>query len=383
MMARAIAIPLVIALASSGMVGPQVAEAATIRLLNRDDPGEGFNDPTPAAPVGGNPGTTVGEQRLHAFQYAIDIWAAELQSRVEIRVSATFDNLACDAGSAILGTAGPVSAFADFAGAPRAHVLYPSALADRLAGIDLAPDEDDIEAQFNSRFGSGCAFPAKWYYGLDGQAPANDSDLVTVVLHELGHGLGFLSLVDVFTGARANGDLDDAFTLLLVDDRSDTTLDQMTNAQRRSAIRATGHLKWEGAEVVAASSRLRAGADAMGRVEMYAPSPPVTGSSVSHWSDTVSPDELMEPYFTRPNHALGLTVPALEDIGWTPVVACGAADCDGDGQVTIAELTLAVRIALGEESAVVCPAADLDGDGMVGVHELIAAVNSALNRCAS
>ena len=43
-------------------------------------PGEGFNDPTPAAPVGGNTGTTLGQQRLIAFQHAADIWGAELDT---------------------------------------------------------------------------------------------------------------------------------------------------------------------------------------------------------------------------------------------------------------------------------------------------------------
>ena len=38
--------------------------AATIVIVNNNNPGVGFNDPTPAAPVGGNPGTTIGQQRL-------------------------------------------------------------------------------------------------------------------------------------------------------------------------------------------------------------------------------------------------------------------------------------------------------------------------------
>ena len=44
--------------------------AATITILNNDAAGVGFNDATPAAPVGGNSGTTLGQQRLIAFQAA-------------------------------------------------------------------------------------------------------------------------------------------------------------------------------------------------------------------------------------------------------------------------------------------------------------------------
>src|SRR5262245_50033932 len=53
-----------------GVVLAPAVEAAVIRVLNKDNPGEGFNDPTPVAPVGGNTGTTLGQQRLLAFQHA-------------------------------------------------------------------------------------------------------------------------------------------------------------------------------------------------------------------------------------------------------------------------------------------------------------------------
>ena len=42
---------------------------APVTLVVIDPPGVGFNDPTPATPVGGNAGVTIGEQRLIAFKY--------------------------------------------------------------------------------------------------------------------------------------------------------------------------------------------------------------------------------------------------------------------------------------------------------------------------
>ena len=60
------------------------AGAATIIVNNINAPGEGFNDPTVVAPVPGNPETTLGAQRLAAFQAAADEWAAKLVSPVTI-----------------------------------------------------------------------------------------------------------------------------------------------------------------------------------------------------------------------------------------------------------------------------------------------------------
>jgi len=58
--------------------------AATFVINNLDGPGEGFNDPTPVAPVGGNNGTTLGQQRLNLFEKAAAIWGAAIESAVPV-----------------------------------------------------------------------------------------------------------------------------------------------------------------------------------------------------------------------------------------------------------------------------------------------------------
>ena len=86
---------------------PSAAHAqATIVIQNFDGAGEGFNDPTAVAPVGGNPGTTLGQQRLFVFQTAANIWGANLTSSVVITVRSNFDPLNCTATAAVLGSAG-------------------------------------------------------------------------------------------------------------------------------------------------------------------------------------------------------------------------------------------------------------------------------------
>jgi phosphohistidine phosphatase SixA len=56
-------------------------------------------------------------------------------------------------------------------------------------------------------------------------------------------------------------------------------------------------------------------------------------------------------------------------------------DCAGTGVVTISQLILGVRIALGTRAVADCPAFDPNGDGQVTIAELILAVHAALTGC--
>lgn len=312
------------------------AAATTITIVNLDSVGEGLNDPAPVAPVGGNSGTTLGEQRFNALQYAADLWSSVLGSSVEITVGVEFNALSCGATSAVLGYAGTETIHRDFAGAPRAETWYPQALANSLAGIDLDP-ADDIFAAFNRSIGTTCSFPKTWYYGLDGVPGPAQIDLVTVVLHELGHGLGFISLVGLTTGSTPGG-LDEAYMVNLEDHSTGKTYPEMTAGERVAANTDAGDLHWLGASVVAAGSGLTAGRDPIsGHVEIYAPNPAIQGSSLSHFSTALEPDEIMEPVYTGASHDVGLAAPLMFDLGWASN-ACGdgvidpSEDCD-DGNV--------------------------------------------------
>ena len=305
---RPLSLLLAIVWLGAGLALPRFVHAsATITVINNDGAGEGFNDPTVVAPVGGNPGTTLGEQRLIAFQFAADLWAELITSDIEIRLAAEFNPLFCDpnAGIAVLGQAGPEPVHADFLGALEASTWYPQALANKLRGADLNPGTADIGATFNSSIGTTCAIPVDFYYGLDASPPGSDNDFVTIVLHELGHGLGFATFVNEATGAKFVG-MDDVFMLNLEDHSTGELWPDMFNAERAASAIDTGDLHWVGAAVVAASG---------GHVEMFAPNPLDPGSSVSHWSDDLDPDELMEPVETGPSHDVGLAFEAFVDIG--------------------------------------------------------------------
>jgi uncharacterized repeat protein (TIGR01451 family) len=226
--------------------------SASIQIVNMDGPGEGFNDPAPRTPVGGNPGTTLGEQRLIAFQHAADLWSSVITSDVEIRVESNFDPLRCDEDGATLGSAGALRVATDFDGALFPNTWYHIALANRLAGRDLAPPHADIRASFNSAIDTGCAPGLRWYYGLDNNVPAGQIDLVVVVLHELGHGLGFSTFANHETG-RWFENLPDVYASFLYDRTLDLRWPQMSNEERRASAINTGNLVWSGENAIRAA----------------------------------------------------------------------------------------------------------------------------------
>lgn len=251
---RAIKLAALLALAAAAAFA-----GATLTIVNVDSPGEGFNEPTPAAPVGGNTGTTVGQQRLIAFQYAAGLWGAKLSSNVEIRIQASFDPLSCTATSATLGAAGTIQIFA--AGGvgvlEYANTWYPVALANKLAGTDLAPgppgtNADDIVARFNSNLGlPGCLTGTTWYYGLDTNAPPNSVNLVTVLLHEFAHGLGFANFVNEANGTSPLG-LPDVYSRQTLDTTTGKSWDQMTSLEIVQSSLNARRVVWSGINVTKA-----------------------------------------------------------------------------------------------------------------------------------
>jgi len=232
---------------------------ATINIININAPGVGFNDSTPKAPIGGNPGTTLGEQRMIAFQYAAAIWATMLDSAVPINVEARMIQLACTPTAGTLSSTGALGFWANFPGAPQANTWYHVALANRLAFADLAPgsagdpNADDMITNFNSSIGTNpsCLTGLDWYYGLDDNHGVN-FDLVTVLLHEFSHGLGFAPTINKTTGALLGPpSYPDTYTRFLFDNPLGLGFAAMTDAQRVAATKDTLHVVWTGANVTA------------------------------------------------------------------------------------------------------------------------------------
>ncbi len=318
------------------------ASAATVTIQVTDAVGEGFNDPAVFVPMGGNNATTLGQARRNVFNEAARLWGLLINSSVTIVVEASFDPLTCSATSGVLGSAGPTWMFHDFAGRPLPGVFYPAALADALHGSNIVGTtsngtpygETDISAQFNSAINGDttCLQGGHFYYGFDHQLSAHRAegpfvaDLLGVVLHELGHGLGFLSLVNQSGAGVADSGgtpLLSIFDQYVYDENSALFWPQMSAAQRATSQSGLGGgaataLVWNAANVNSNLGRETSGVSSHAHLFLYAPATYDATSSVSHWDNTATPDLLMEPtYSLRTGNHTDLTVCVLYDLGWT------------------------------------------------------------------
>jgi hypothetical protein len=156
--------------------------------------------------------------------------------------------------------------FRDFAGAPRTGTWYAYALANKLLGADARPTPSpQINSNFNSNLGTpGCLSASGWYYGLDSNEPANRIDFVAVLMHEMGHGLGFQTFTNGSTGAFFSG-FPSIWDHFLLDATNNVLWANATAAQRASSAISVDKLVWTGANVNAgAAVTLRQGLPGVG-----------------------------------------------------------------------------------------------------------------------
>jgi hypothetical protein len=197
------------------------------------------------------------------MQAAVNVWAANFQSSVPIKVEATWGRSQV---YGLLGSARPGNYFNNFVNSPDATLWYPSALANALAGRDLDKNNPEMVIQVNSA--------APWDMRNDGKPSSSEYDLQSVFIHEIGHGLGFLS-TDSYDTFFGYGSIDqptpfDAY-LQLEDGRR---LSDLPSPSIELGKALTSTLVWSGAKGVAANGGIKP--------KIYAPSRYQSGSSVSH-----------------------------------------------------------------------------------------------------
>lgn len=282
----------------------------------------------------------VPQEARAAFEHAGEIWGRHLQSSVPIHVLVKWEAL----GDNVLGTAGPRLVANWRTNMQWRNTWYPTAIAESMENQDFTGVDDqgnpvpDIESTFNSSF-------PNWYFGLDGNVPPNKYDFVSVVMHELGHGLGFTGSFDIEDGDgdASSRDCPNTDTAGLgcwgLPTTSDGRLfpfiyDRFTEDGNEVALlNATTYPN----PSTAIASALQSGTiyfngpaskaiNFNGRVRLFAPATFESGSSYSHldeatfsWFDD-NPNRLMTPEFGRGEVIRSpgpVTCGIMQDMGWS------------------------------------------------------------------
>ena len=260
------------------------------------------------------------DEAMAAFQYAVDIWNALIRSPVPIRIDASFTDFdGFEDDTIILGGARP----AGWKSPGSLDLWFPEPLADKRAGRDLTESEPDIITRFNSHE------DANWYFGTDGNTPAGKKDFVSIVLHEIAHGLGFFSFARVeegsirtFSASGGRGKLRGSTPKLpyiydfFVENGAGTTILSFPDPSFALENQITSNdIFWNG----------KKGTEANGGIppHLYAPSSWEEGSSYTHLDEITfpagTPNSLMTPYYNSQEaiHDPGtIALGMLEDMGW-------------------------------------------------------------------
>ena len=291
-----------------------------------------WNDGTAFSPQDGNNATTLGGARRNAMLQAASLLAAELKSPLPLTVSACWQSLGGEEDVATLGRGASRSFGLGSAtpGTPDTDVLFPQPVIKRLAGtpvcnlltgLDCAAP--DMVIRFNVDVDGSALGAADFYYGFNGASrmPA-DPDFISTAMHELVHGLGFLSLMDPDGNLPDIGDnkvAPTAYAAKLADVSNGvaTEFADLTNAGRLAASTSGTRLQWLGGEAsVSVPNDLAT--SGQGLVRLHAPSPFAEGSSVSHVGDSYC--QLMTATFSDcaggPMRSIGLARNMLHESGW-------------------------------------------------------------------
>ena len=251
---------------------------------------------------------TIPDEYKPAIQAAVDVWSASFKSSVPITINALWER---QVNTAVLAAASPGKFFNGFTGAPDQDLWYASAMANSLAGKDLDPTNPEMIIRINSTNGPNL------YLGTDGNCPRNKYDLESIVLHEMAHGLGFLSNSDYDsffgfgsiqqpTPYDAYAQLPDGRRLMDVPSPSLELGQAMTNS-----------LVWSGANGIKANNGIKP--------KLYTPNPYQNGSSVSHLDEGTfaasSSDSVMTPNLSNGEifHSPGpIAIAMLQDMMLKP-----------------------------------------------------------------
>ncbi|GGD47164.1 hypothetical protein GCM10011514_08960 [Emticicia aquatilis] len=250
------------------------------------------------------------EQAKIPFEYAVAIWEKYLISTQTIRIKATWSKTMSNTVLAETGATRIYRSSTNIPNLPYSNVWYPTPLAEALSGKDLNSADYDMTVTVNSAI--------NWYYGTDAKAQAGKYDMITVLLHEIAHGLGFSSSMSVTDTQGLYGQSGSAyvFDVFMQDSKkvklTNTGIYGNPSTDLKTSL--TSNALYFGLKNPAFANTLP---------RLYAPSPYKSGSSFSHLDESTYPvgsaNSLMSPSVraAEVNHTPGdLLLNCLNEMGW-------------------------------------------------------------------
>jgi hypothetical protein len=247
-------------------------------------------------------------QARAAMVYAIAILRDRLPADTKFKIAASFEKL--ESSNVLAQTSVNWYAEGKDIDAQNPNAYYPIALAEKIAGKSLNPDtEADISLAINSSI-------SNWYYGTDGQTPVQKYDLVTVILHEICHGLGF------YDSMNTNGTFGYHASTPIIYDTFVEDIDgrKLTDTLSYSNFSAQLYNSLTGGQVYFNGPLFKSYTKGL-RAKLYAPPDWDPGSSISHLDEsaTLRVNALMTPIINLGESIHNLenyTFFILADLGW-------------------------------------------------------------------
>ncbi|MBX2944745.1 MAG: T9SS type A sorting domain-containing protein [Cyclobacteriaceae bacterium] len=243
-------------------------------------------------------------EAIAAFDYALGIWESLIDSPVPIRIDAYWSSLSPN----VLGGAIYTNAYANFPGAQKLNVFYPVALAEKITGRNLNGNNPDIFVQFNNN--------ANWNFNpTNPSLPQGQFDLVSVVLHEIGHGLGFAGSFSI-SGSNGQVGLQGTGIPIIYDVPIENfAAENLIRIYSSPSVDLRSQITSENLFFNSATSS---------RPKLFAPSTFSGGSSISHLDEVTfnnTPSALMTPQIAPQEriHDPGIAWNMLKDMGWEMV----------------------------------------------------------------
>ncbi len=359
-------------LTAQTFTSPQVANINidfSSPVTNPSDPSQNcdiapWTDSTAATPIAGNPGTTLGQQRQNALKYAVQQITQALLPPVPVTIHACWAPLDATSTRAVIANATPVMFLVDepdYGGyvLPLRYTWYAITEAVRAGGASQCGllsgpcggvDNEEILATFNERIGTPDVLGGEqFYFGYTPDSSQSSIDFVSIAMHELTHGLGFIGLANTDStlgpiGAKAGidstgasidyqnlskGPYDDVYDVNVANvNTSNNTytpfmgyeVNGTGDAARAAALVSFNGLRWSEATAVNSLVNQNRNLPAPQNFPLlHAPNPIEDGSTLSH---TEQADDLMNAVYPfPPPRTMGLAQPMLAPLGWSSTPA--------------------------------------------------------------